>query len=286
LILFPLASSFNPVARTFLVKLLARIAKAECSGHPPPSKQALDKIADDSHGDIRTAIHSLQYQTLGSERVSGPGALGIGEDTVLLQGLAKDETLDLFHALGKILYTKRSIANTSETADIRESTEAAYGLLNSMPYVKRLPLRVNPEQVFESAHTDADTFNLFLGHNAPYFFSDIDEYGLACSYLSDADLLGGTWQHSSVMSTYVASVAIRGLLFSHTSVDASLSSGRRGAFRSLYKPEYLTMARITRENKVAVSDMYERLICAQAADLSGGQLLGKKDAAADHVSCK
>ena len=68
--------SFNPVAHTSLVKTLLRIATAECSSgearKPPrgvpkfhmPPREVVERLAESSVGDIRSAINSLQFTCL------------------------------------------------------------------------------------------------------------------------------------------------------------------------------------------------------------------------------
>ncbi len=74
--------SFNPVAHTSLVKTLQRISTLECAAtgrgvrgaeggkfHMPP-REVIERLAESSAGDVRSAVNALQFTCL---RGKGPG---------------------------------------------------------------------------------------------------------------------------------------------------------------------------------------------------------------------
>lgn len=113
---------FNPVTISSIKKLLIGICKQESSG---TDEELLHQIATSCGGDIRHAIMSLQYYCLNPRRLSSASAtsatlldskchatLAPGQDCYSLisanhSPCGRDETLTLFHALGKFLHNKR-----------------------------------------------------------------------------------------------------------------------------------------------------------------------------------
>ena len=66
--------SFNPVAHTNMVKVLQKIANAECAsrrghGHSQkhyhmPGKEIIEAVSVSSGGDVRSAVNTLQFTCL------------------------------------------------------------------------------------------------------------------------------------------------------------------------------------------------------------------------------
>lgn len=115
---------FNPVTVNSIKKTLSRICKEEqCN----VAVEHIDQIAKSSGGDIRHAITSLQYFCLRSDpMLSLPlSSLSTGhskdnskESNLLDDGFSlpfgRDETLSLFHALGKFLHNKRETVDGAD----------------------------------------------------------------------------------------------------------------------------------------------------------------------------
>lgn len=126
---------FNPVAPSFLVKALARICDKEFgnleSEAKRPPKDYLDAIAQNCGGDIRCAINALQFLTIAKKDPSIPflapgkskskkkvSKVKLSETQLKERKLELDKMLEclsareissaLYHALGKILYNKRT----------------------------------------------------------------------------------------------------------------------------------------------------------------------------------
>ncbi|XP_077246606.1 RADIATION SENSITIVE 17 isoform X2 [Tasmannia lanceolata] len=235
--------AFNPLTINSIKKTLSRICREE-QFHVPAEQ--IDQIAKSSGGDIRHAITSLQYFCLRpdlmhslalscltitnskgkSEKLDALPFSSINNDEGLDEGFSlpfgRDESLSLFHALGKFLHNKRETVHSGSLGQdvflLRES-------------FARPPLKMDsPEKVLCQAHGQARTVADFLHENVLDFVSDeaIDDAWTVASYLSDADCLlathGPTWQRmiagryelENVAQLVGASVAVRGVLFGNS----------------------------------------------------------------------
>lgn len=115
--------AFNPITVNSIKKTLSRICREE---HLNVDGEQIDLIAKASGGDIRHAITTLQYfcvkphlrlslsssngtPTYSKERSNDMSRL---DDRFSLP-FGRDETLSLFHALGKFLHNKRETENST-----------------------------------------------------------------------------------------------------------------------------------------------------------------------------
>ncbi|XP_043814644.1 cell cycle checkpoint protein RAD17 isoform X4 [Manihot esculenta] len=233
--------AFNPITNNSIRKALSRICKHEqCN----MTSEQIDLIAKASGGDIRHAITSLQLFCVKPDLgLSVPlcnsarshSDRNSDELDALISGFSllfgRDETLSLFHALGKFLHNKRG-------------TEATMVLDPDAFFVHdkfaRLPMRMDaPEKVLCQAHGQARPIADFLHENVPAFcflavldfISDeaMDAAWDVASYLSDADLLLSSFhgvlarynEAESVLQSAAASVAVRGVLFGNSNPSPS-----------------------------------------------------------------
>jgi len=84
---------FNPVAPTILRPVLRRLNERLLPSKRLSAAQ-IDVIIANANGDIRNAINTLQFSRL----LATPEHLAS----------SRDEPVDLFHMLGKLLYSKRN----------------------------------------------------------------------------------------------------------------------------------------------------------------------------------
>ncbi|XVF15946.1 hypothetical protein REPUB_Repub09cG0199700 [Reevesia pubescens] len=213
--------SFNPITNNSIKKTLSTICKQEqCS--------EIDLIAKASGGDIRHAITSLQLfclkadveldLSLSNSTPSYPKE-NANELNAFSGGFSskcgRDETLTLFHALGKFLHNKR------ETENIAASDQNAFCVGEKF---SRLPVKMDsPEKILCQAHGQSRPITDFLHENVLDFLNDeaMDDAWTVASYLGDADLLLASFQgmlarHSeteNVLQSAAASVAVRGVLY-------------------------------------------------------------------------
>ncbi|KAM6557960.1 hypothetical protein CsatA_027199 [Cannabis sativa] len=205
--------AFNPITHNSTKKILSRICRLEqCK----VSVDQIDLIAKASGGDIRHAIASLQFFCVKpslAHPISSPNRPIMDKGFPLDFG--RDETLSLFHALGKFLHNKR------ETENVLESVGDEFSVQERLA---RLPLKMDaPEKILCQAHGQARSIVDFLNENVLDFLSEeaIDDAWTVASYLGDVDLLLGTFrgmlarrnEAENVLQSAAASVAVRGVLF-------------------------------------------------------------------------
>lgn len=209
--------NFNPVTINSIKKTLTTICRKE---QREVSADTIELIAKSSGGDIRHAITSLQYLCLNPQRRPILPLKERLDNIVCLDDASslpfgKDETLSLFHALGKFLHNKRE--NDLATASDRD----AFILKEKF---MRFPLKMDaPEVVLCQAHGQARTLSDFLHENVLDFLNEeaIDDAWLVASYLSDAEfllsslnrLLTRDFGAENIVQSAAASVAARGVLF-------------------------------------------------------------------------
>ncbi|KAI0674065.1 Rad17-domain-containing protein [Trametes maxima] len=211
--------SFNPIAATYmrsaLKALLDQHFATPSSTGARPTKDVLDVIVESSNGDIRSAVMALQFActadrstqkpTKGSKRASkmqGPSA------RVMLEAVTRrEQTLALFHLLGKIMYNKRKGDPSSSSAsakDIRKDQEIDKRLKDPprLPlYLKdheRRPSRVDVEALYADTPIDASLLSLYIHQNYTQYCSTLGECDALVDSLSWVDANGGeTWYQTN-----------------------------------------------------------------------------------------
>ncbi|KAJ2558012.1 Cell cycle checkpoint protein rad17 [Coemansia sp. RSA 1933] len=181
------AIKFNPVAPTIVAKGLKRILVQQAGGSQKAAKlhaATVKRISAECNGDLRQAITMLQMSEAADH---------VSRDST---GMGKRTALDLFHALGKVLYAKRT-----------QSSSAARGTLES-----------DPDDILDRVPMDPDTFSLYVHENYVDFCSSIDELADAAELLSESDAIagqaGGGWSAAGarVASAYAAMISVRGFM--------------------------------------------------------------------------
>jgi len=258
--------NFNPVTNTNMVKLMTNIATRESRGarkFKVPDKSTLEMLAESISGDIRGGINALQFSCLNDtldlqkafhcvnslnnkstaakkklvrsvDKSSGDGS------TQLSKIGGRDQSLVMFHALGKILYSKRT-----------EELET-FPLPPQLETYRRKNLVACPEEVLSHTTLPPDPFTAFLHHNFPPFFSQLQDVVRLSDYMSSADLLLQEWstQGKVALSEYGASVACRAVMHCNTGLPPNLG------MRKLTKPEFYTCARTLRNREQAVQAIF------------------------------
>jgi cell cycle checkpoint protein len=199
--------AFNPIAPTSMVKVLTAIAKEEAANgvreFRVPDKESLGSLAESSSGDIRAAINALQFACLKSDvkkcfdgvtslattsssssaaakkkRLKRPPS----ENAISLASIGgRDPNLDMFHAIGKVLYCKR------------EELPEDHALPAHLEEKRRRPLLSHPQELLEKTPMTEDSFACFLHHNCPDFFSGMNDIADAVDTLSLADPFFNQW---------------------------------------------------------------------------------------------
>ncbi|KAK5130672.1 hypothetical protein LTR08_001833 [Meristemomyces frigidus] len=178
---------FNPVATTFLTKALETIVVKEArkSGRrKTPGPRVLKHLAET--GDVRSAVSSLEFLCLRgddgdtwsskvsfakSKKAKVEPAMTKAEEDVLKLITNRESTLGIFHAVGRVVYNKR--------------TEAAPGLTLAQP-----PPWLPQHRRMKAPEADVDSLIDELGTDTPTFLAALHEnYALSCSCSSAEDTL-------------------------------------------------------------------------------------------------
>lgn len=219
--------AFNAITVNSIKKTLLKIAKKELF---QVSTEQVDLIAKASGGDIRHAITSLQYFCLkphhqsllsSSKRMhtssrETPYDISPCSDNQVLR-FGRDETLSLFHALGKFLHNKRESERTIIPGANEFQLKEKYF---------RLPLKMDvPEMILWQSHGQARAIADFLHENVLDFVDEeaINDAWSVASYLSDSDFLLASlnritrsFEAENVLQSVAASVAVRGVLYGNS----------------------------------------------------------------------
>ncbi|SGY73232.1 BQ5605_C005g03277 [Microbotryum silenes-dioicae] len=278
---------FNAIAPTVMKKPLLHILdqvyeKPDRGARgAKPSVTAVEQVIACSNGDLRSALMSLQFLAScddakwggedakvkkGKKRKSDGQPVGEtspGKDHVkkLLQFVtSREASLFIFHALGKVLYSKRwNISAEEDKKDLNRS-----GILQppaiSTPLPKpprhlrakysREPSKVDPDHLFAEAPIDPDVFLSYLHHNYTHYTTSIEQASEILESYSIADSLmrfGGENESSSLRRVHLTgqysfAVAVRGTLF-------HLPSPVPKKKQTLRKSEVWGQLKRTRENE-------------------------------------
>ncbi|KAK0200003.1 Rad17 cell cycle checkpoint protein-domain-containing protein [Desarmillaria ectypa] len=194
---------FNPIAPTFLRKALQALldrhfSTARGGNSVRPSKHVLDIIVDSANGDIRSAVNALQFSSIAEKgRKKGKSR----EATVVTESVTRrEQSLALFHLIGKVLYNKRKgdpPAPSSSKKDI-EREKALDELLKDPPDLpsflsehQRRTSRVNVDTLYSDSPIDSSLYSLYLHQNYTQFCNDVDECDGIADNLSWVDSSGG-----------------------------------------------------------------------------------------------
>ncbi|KAJ4780306.1 Replication factor C large subunit [Rhynchospora pubera] len=244
---------FNPITLNSMKKALLKITKEEkCE----VSVGSIEDIAKASMGDIRNAITSLQYYCLNLQNLCGTQQVVNSSS----YSFGRDETLSLFHALGKFLHNKRETIADTELQDPPPFTLKER-------YIRK-PMKMKmPELVLSQAYGQARSVADFLHENVLDFieYDSVFDSWVVSSYLSEADCLlaSGIKGIPSRRAVYeiteseglahiiAASVSVRGVLFGN-----SQPAGSR--WHSIRSPRIWKIEQSIRHSKdVMVREIHE-----------------------------
>ncbi|EIW78507.1 hypothetical protein CONPUDRAFT_167507 [Coniophora puteana RWD-64-598 SS2] len=192
-----------------------------------PSREVLDLIVESANGDIRSAIMALQFACLvelpgssssaatgGSSR-KGPNKGGTGNAAAKAAGggtsaravleavTRREQSLVLFHLMGKVLYNKRKGDPPSSHLSAKDASKER-ALDAALPDEPALPSwlveehgrrrsRVDVEQLAADAPIDAGMLALYVHQNYTLFCDDVDQCGAVLEGLSWGDWVGGSF---------------------------------------------------------------------------------------------
>ncbi|KAF2400496.1 hypothetical protein EJ06DRAFT_476887 [Trichodelitschia bisporula] len=177
---------FRPIAPTIMAKglnlVLEKEARASGGKKKNPGTALLKSIAE--IGDIRNAISTLEFYSLGKGSSSFMPSLPLNKDAEGTTDVdIRSSTLDLFHAVGKVIYNKRTDPQAAQPPP-------------HLPHLAR-PLKppITPDALLTELGADTSTFVATVHENyvpSCKSFSAEDELDSLCACadtLSDADIL-------------------------------------------------------------------------------------------------
>ncbi|CAL8129669.1 unnamed protein product [Orchesella dallaii] len=243
--------SFNPVASSYMVKFMLDICTKESI---PVDKGLVEDLAATANGDMRCAVNNMQF-SLTKERSSSsrkapsrPQAnkrsrKQAAGNPAISEVQQKDDNIQLFRALGKVLYAKRDETLISENEMI---------LVGKMEKDRRIhPLIENPENICDKAAVSTDTFLGFLHQNYPAFYGSLDDMASAAEYLASSDYMMSAWKFDDsgaraykvreTKEQLAMNIAVRGLMHSNNNRVSV-------AWKPLTKPLVSNLEKIIKES--------------------------------------
>lgn len=192
---------FNPIAPTIMTKALTMLvakhfdSASSRKNTKKPGKEVIQLLVESSNGDIRSAIMALQFACV--MQVSSPKAGGKGNARAVLEAVTRrEQSLVLFHLLGKVLYNKRKgdPESSSSTAKEREKLQQEDKRLKDPPalpdhlsYHTRRASRVDVNALYADSPIDSSMFALYLHQNYSQFCEDIDQCDAVAEQMSWTD---------------------------------------------------------------------------------------------------
>ena len=185
--------NFNAMTLTSLTKVITSIAQGQKC--PVPDKNAINSLVASTNGDIRAAINAFQIGAAtkmfkrgvfegstslqSSKKKTGKKSSGKSDSNLAVIG-GKDVNIDLFHAIGKVLYCKRSEETESQNFHVSK-------------HRLRQKLIIDPEELIENVPMSLDSFTAFLHQSCTDFYTDIKSLSGAIENLSIADPFFNEW---------------------------------------------------------------------------------------------
>lgn len=229
----------QPVTKAKMKKCIECIAKSEGLGRVPSA--FIEELHLSSGGDLRHAIFALQFQY--AKKGSGLGSNSITK---------RDVKLSSFHALGKLLYAKRTPKADDFSDDFPSSP------LTSKRLEKwtdgRGQLEFIPEDVLGKTDMNTGSAISFLSYHSPDYFTDITELSRAFDHISDAgsflDRFGPA--EGPYPMDYASSLGGRAV------ADANKHPAPN-QFRHLSAPKVFEVMKKCRDNEVKMDQLRKRL---------------------------
>ncbi|KAL3994778.1 Rad17 cell cycle checkpoint family protein [Acanthocheilonema viteae] len=188
--------AFNASAIIFLSKALRRITLLLKIDVSPLQ---IKRIAENSNGDIRTAIHNLQLCFDGNREF----------DEVCC--LHSSTLVNPYHSLGKLLYAKRC---DKADGDWKKAEEKLKIELRKV-YSRNYPPKDNVSEVLAKSGMNADKLVMFLHEHELNFAPSLTSYLGILNNISLFDSASGRWEvrMDSNFNSYMSEVAARSIIF-------------------------------------------------------------------------
>lgn len=196
---------FNPITRKSVLSVLGQIVKSEQQTNKllrTPSSTEMNAIYDETNGDLRASIINLSFVSMNvQDKISKNNSVAL-----------KDENLDLFHSVGRVIYPKREPIDSP----------------------LQFKFTHNPDQIVENFAMQPSTVLGFLQENYLTRFSSLTDVCEGADAISAADvMLSSNFMFGVSMydiSLSSLSVAVRGLMLANKNPIKT--------FRSIVKPKH------------------------------------------------
>ncbi|PFH51634.1 hypothetical protein AMATHDRAFT_2909 [Amanita thiersii Skay4041] len=211
---------FNPIAPTLLRRALQTLLSTHSSNKDgQPSKEVLDVVVESANGDIRNAIMALQFAyTIGSrDGKSRKRKKGGNIPTSMLESITRrEQSLVLFHLLGKVLYNKRkgdplSSSTSAKDAQREKMQELLMEDPPSLPFWlkehERRASKVDVDMLYGNSPIDSSLLSLYIHQNYTQFVDGLDECDRIVECLSWVDSSGGeVWYQANPYRFHILSM--------------------------------------------------------------------------------
>ncbi|KAF9644261.1 hypothetical protein BDM02DRAFT_3103228, partial [Thelephora ganbajun] len=257
------SSSFNPVAPTLMMKGLQAITNQHFQDNLSlrPTKNVLDMIITCSQGDIRGAVMELQLSSLVDKKPTRKGKKNRLNDSVALLKLVgqREQSLALFHLIGKVLYNKRKGDPPGSSTTKREKEQLRLHE-QSIPNPEKLPSHlkfhdrkaslVDVNMLHADSPIDSSLFSLYLHQNYTQFCNKLEECGDIAEWMSWIDYSGPEeWYQTNPHRLHLLTLG--------TLHSLPVPVPRRS--QKMFKPEFFEQLKRTREASDATWDVSDWL---------------------------
>jgi len=218
---------FNPITKKSVLNVLEQIVKSEQQNNKLiriPNSSEMSAIYDETYGDLRASIINLSFICMNTENTFSKSH----------STATKDENLDLFHSIGRVIYPKRETINSS----------------------LKFKFVHNPDNLVENFAMNPSTVLGFLQENYLTRFSSLTDICEGADAISTADVMLSSNFIFGVsiydISLSSLSVAVRGLMLANRKPVKT--------FRSIVKPkhfQYSNDVQIYKDIRVWFDDIHE-----------------------------
>lgn len=218
---------FNPITRKVVLTVLGQIIKSEQEKNKQlriPNSAEMNAVYDETNGDLRASIINLSFICMNVQnKTSKKGS-----------SASMDETLDLFHSIGRVIYPKRELIDSP----------------------LQFKFTHNPDNLVENFAMQPSTVLGFLQENYMNRFSSLTDICEGADAISTADVMLSSNFMFGVsiydISLSSLSVAVRGLMLANKNPVKT--------FRPIVKPkhfQYNNDVQIYKDVKVWFNNIHE-----------------------------
>ncbi|TFY52729.1 hypothetical protein EVJ58_g9851 [Rhodofomes roseus] len=254
---------FRPIAPTYLRPALQSLLNRYfAGGGSPPSKDILNLVVESANGDIRSAIMALQFAcTVGGNTTTKKKKGGGADAKAIVESVTRrEQSLALFHLLGKLLYNKRkgdppnanaSAKELQRDRDIDAKLKKEPALPAHLKEHKRRTSRVDIDTLYADSPIDASLLSLYVHQNYTQYCDDLGQCDSLADWLSWIDANGAeSWHQANPHRFHLLSL----------STLHSLPSPVQRRNQKPYKPVFFEKLQHEREAEDGLRDAQDWLL--------------------------